>query len=160
MNKFLSGLLITFFVLFAWTAVRADAATLTFDRDSLTLSVGRYITMHATVSPKGALREGVVYSTSDESIASVEQDGKVRALSAGVCELTATSKYDETVSVTIPVTVIVPVKEVKIAAGQTSVVIGGTLQLTATWDQKTRHCRALSLPRPTNPFSRSQQTGW
>ena len=131
MNKFLSGLLVTFLMLFAWTAVRADTAVLTFDRDSLTLSVGRYITMHATVTPKGALREGVIYSTSDGSIASVNQDGRVSALKAGACNLTATSKYDETVSVTIPVTVIVPVKTVEITSDQTSVAIGGTLQLTA-----------------------------
>lgn len=131
MKKFLSGLLATMVILFVWTAVQADAAALVFDRDSLTLSVGRYITVHATVTPKGALREGVIYSTSDESIATVEQDGKVRGVAAGSCEVTATSKYDATVSVTIPVTIIVPVREVEITSDQTSVPIGGTLQLTA-----------------------------
>lgn len=131
MKKFLSGLLATMVILFAWTAVQADAAALVFDRDSLTLSVGRYSTVHATVTPKGALREGVIYSTSDESIATVEQDGKVRGVAAGSCEVTATSKYDATVTVTIPVTIIVPVREVEITSDQTSVQIGGTLQLTA-----------------------------
>ncbi len=130
MKKLLSGIAITCILLFVLTAVQAEAATLTFGREMLTLSVGRYITVKASVEPYGALREGATYSVSDESVASVDKDGKVRGLAIGTCELTATSKYDETVSVTIPVFVVVPVKQVILTAEQNSVVVGSTLQLT------------------------------
>jgi len=131
MKKLASGLLILCFILCICAAVQAEAATLTFDTDSLTLSVGRYITMTATVSPYGAIREGATYSVSDDSIASVDKAGKVRGLKAGECMLTAVSKYDETVSVTIPVTIIQPAKKVELTAGDSGVAIGGTLQLSA-----------------------------
>ena len=131
MKKFLSGIATACFLLCVLTAVRAESASLTFGRDNLTLSVGRYITLTASVEPYGAIREGAVYSVSDESIASVDKNGKVRGLKAGECELTAVSKYDETVSVTIPVYVVIPVKQLKLTAEPDSIVVGDTLQLTA-----------------------------
>lgn len=131
MKKLLSGIAVTCILLCVLTAVQAAAATLTFGREMLTLSVGKYITVKASVDPYGAMREGVTYSVSDESVASVDKTGKVRALKVGTCELTATSKYDETVSVSIPVFVVIPVKQVVLTAEDNSVVVGHTLQLTA-----------------------------
>ena len=131
MKKFLSGLIILCCALFLGAGAQAAYASLTFGMDSLTLSVGRYKTVTATVSPAGAVREGALYSVSDEHIASVDANGKVRALKAGECTLTAVSKYDQTVSISIPVTVIQPAKAVKITAMESGVVIGGTLQLSA-----------------------------
>ena len=131
MKKLLSGIATACFLLCVLTASRAETAILTFGRDSLTLSVGRYITLTASVEPYGAIREGAVYSISDESVASVDKNGKVRGLQAGECELTAVSKYDETVSVTIPVYVIVPVEQLKLTAALDSIIVEDTLQLTA-----------------------------
>lgn len=133
MKKLLSGIAIACFLLCVLLAVQAQAATLTFGRDILTISVGRYVTVKASVDPYGAMSEGVTYSISDESVASVDKNGKVRGLSVGTCQLTATSKYDETVSVTIPIFVIVPVKQVVVSAEQTSIVAGDTLQLTVAF---------------------------
>ncbi|MFH1879193.1 MAG: Ig-like domain-containing protein, partial [Bacillota bacterium] len=132
MKKLLSGLLIFCSILGLFTAVQATDATLYFSRDSLTLSVGRYVTVHVYVNPAGAIRDDVLFSVSDESVASVSKDGKVRGLKAGVCELTATSKYDKAISVTIPVAVIVPVERVDIAADANSLILGETLKLSAT----------------------------
>ncbi len=129
MKKLIMCLLTVCLLLGVWTAVDADTVTLSLNRDSLTLSVGRYVTVYADITPAGALRSDVTYSVSDENIAYVSSDGKVRALQAGECELTATSKYDDTLSVTIPVTVIVPVSAVSIIADQKSITLGETLQL-------------------------------
>ena len=132
MKKFFAGIVIACLLLFITTAVQAESVTMTFNRDALYLTVGHYITMTATVEPYGVLRQGVVYSTSDPSVATVEQTGKVRGLQVGICELTAVSKYDDTVSATIPVYVIVPVQELRITADTYAVVLDHTLQLSAS----------------------------
>ena len=134
MKKRLAFLLITCLIFCMITAVHAETVTLSLNRDSLTLSVGRYVTVYPEISPTGALRDDVTFSVSDETIASVSRDGKVRALQAGECELTATSKYDSAISVTIPVRVIVPVERTRIIAGQTGVIIGDTTQLSVAFE--------------------------
>ena len=129
MKKRITGLITACLILCLGAAVHASAAALTFNRESLVLSVGRYVTIGTEVVPSGAMPDSVTYSVSDDSVASVDQNGKVRGLSAGECELTATSDYDETISVSIPLIIIVPVTDVDITAAEHGVVLGKTLQL-------------------------------
>ena len=133
MKKWVAGVLIVCILVLSSIAALAADAALTLNRDSLTLSVGRYTTVHTSVIPAGALREGASYSVSDTSIASVDQNGKVRGLKAGECTLTAVSLYDSSVSVTIPLYIVVPVKDIQITAPETGVVVGSTLQLSVTY---------------------------
>ncbi len=61
---------------------------------SLTTAVlfeGETLTLNATVSPANADNPSVVWSTSDESIASVDADGQVTAISQGTAMITVTS---------------------------------------------------------------------
>ena len=94
MKKLIVYLITVCLIISVAAAVQAESVTLSFNRDSLTLSVGRYVTVYVYISPSGAISDAVTYSVSDESVASVSSDGKVRALQAGECELTATSKSD------------------------------------------------------------------
>jgi len=130
MKKLILCLLLLCLLSGVWITVHAEPVTLSFNRDSITISVGRYVTVYAEISPVGALGNDVIFSTSDESIASVNRDGKLRALHVGDCELTATSKYDKSISTTIPVHVIVPVRDIEIIAEDKGVVLGETVQLT------------------------------
>ncbi len=60
-----------------------------------------YVVLKPTVDD-GASNE-MIWSVEDSNIATVDEDGKVVAVSVGTTTVTATSKYDEMISVTVPV---------------------------------------------------------
>ena len=57
---------------------------------SLTLEEGDTATITADVTPDTATYKTVAWSSSDESVATVDSDGKVTAVSEGECDITAT----------------------------------------------------------------------
>ena len=75
--------------------------SLTLDRHSMLLSVGREKTISTEVFPKNASNPSVTWTSSDESIASVE-NGTVTAISKGKATITATAEgFSATCSVTV-----------------------------------------------------------
>lgn len=58
---------------------------------SLDLILGRTATLHATISPSNATYKGITWSSSDESIATVDAAGKVTVVSMGNATITAYS---------------------------------------------------------------------
>ncbi|MCR5574097.1 MAG: Ig-like domain-containing protein [Bacteroidaceae bacterium] len=58
---------------------------------SLTMAAGTTEQLTATVSPSNATDKGVVWSSSDASVATVDSTGKVTALTAGSTTITATT---------------------------------------------------------------------
>lgn len=61
-------------------------------KDSLTLNVGEKDTLYATVEPSNATNKGLDWSSSNESVATVDDSGKVTAVGAGTCNIIATAK--------------------------------------------------------------------
>ena len=64
---------------------------------------GEMMKITATVLPEGALKNGIVFSSSNTSIASVDNFGLVTAKKAGVVTITATSENGISASVTLRV---------------------------------------------------------
>lgn len=62
-------------------------------------------TLTATVAPENAMDMTIVWSTSDESMATVSDAGVVTAVAAGTTTITATSNDDNTKFATCAVTV-------------------------------------------------------
>src|SRR5690554_6928491 len=62
-----------------------------------TLLPGESLSLSATVTAAGGAAEGVTWSSSDGSIASVTADGVVAAVAAGVAVVIATSDFDSDV---------------------------------------------------------------
>ncbi len=81
---------------------------MTIDKTSLTATVGAApVTINASFTPTGTLGAEVTkayWSSSDPSVASVDQNGVVTYVDAGQCVITATS-YDGNFTRTCPVTV-------------------------------------------------------
>ena len=68
-----------------------DVTGVTLDRTKLTMSVNETATLTATVSPENATDQTLLWSSSNEEIATVSEDGVVTALKAGTVTVTATA---------------------------------------------------------------------
>ena len=77
----------------------------TLDQESLTLQEKGSVTLTATVKPDNATNKTVTWESSDTNIATVSEDGKVTAISAGNTTITATAADGSEVSATCFVTV-------------------------------------------------------
>lgn len=84
--------------------VTVPVSSITIDKTTLSLAIGEFVTLIATVKPDDATDKTVVWSSSDESIAKVD-NGKVTALKIGSATVTATAA---SFSVSCKVTVIHP----------------------------------------------------
>jgi uncharacterized protein YjdB len=74
------------------------------DRDTLSLSVGSTVQLKATVSPDNATNKEVTWSTSDEKIATVDDQGNVKGVAEGKATITVTTAdggFQDTCEVTV-----------------------------------------------------------
>lgn len=62
------------------------------DRDAVTLYEGGELTLHATITPGYAVNKNVTWSSSDTSVAIVDNNGKVKALKSGITSITVTTE--------------------------------------------------------------------
>lgn len=85
--------------------------------------------VHASVLPENASERGVVWSSSDESIARVNASGQVQGVSRGECTLIAASKSNPEVTAEIPVRVVQKVTSVTFPDGPVSLPKQTTEQL-------------------------------
>lgn len=69
--------------------VKIPVSSVTMSRSSLRIYEGRGYTLSAAVSPADAADKSLYWSSSDDSIASVDQDGKVTGHKPGVCTIYA-----------------------------------------------------------------------
>ena len=104
----------------------------TIEPSEAELTVGSSTKLTATVLPENATNKNVIYSADDESILSVDQNGKVTGLSLGTATVTVTTE-DGGFSASAEITVMpVRVTGVSISPKAASVDLGRTIQLTAS----------------------------
>ncbi|MCR4748882.1 MAG: Ig-like domain-containing protein [Lachnospiraceae bacterium] len=99
------------------------------------LNVGKTLTLTADVEADKGADKTVIWSTSDDKIATVSDAGLVTAVAAGKVDITATSKQDASKSATVSLTIkeVLPkVNSIKITYSGSNVLnIGMTIALTA-----------------------------
>lgn len=137
MKKCVSLLLTLVFLLGAVgipAASLAEDTTITFAVETVMIAVGKTATVRPAVKPYAANKKGVTYTTSDESIATVDAKGNIKGVAQGECQMIATSKYDPSVSQSIPVRVVVPVKTLTVTADSDTVFVNGTLALNVAYE--------------------------
>lgn len=103
--------------------VTQSAEEITLDKAELTVDVGRNAMLKATVLPKETNNKKVVWSSSDERVATVNAYGRVTGVALGDCEITCASEEVGTVLAKAVVHVQQPVK--KIAFGEAPVLYNG-----------------------------------
>lgn len=72
--------------------------SITLSQASLVMHVGESFTLIASVNPTYALDKSIIWTSSDESVATVDQTGKVTAVSKGTTTIKATANYGSGVS--------------------------------------------------------------
>ncbi|MDE5836939.1 MAG: Ig-like domain-containing protein, partial [Paramuribaculum sp.] len=109
------------------------AESISLDRSEAELIQGESVRLTATVSPDNTDNKTVIWSSSDEAVATVDATGLVSALLPGKATVTATTSNGLTASCTV--TVIPPVIEadgITLNITQTEIYTDETLQLMAT----------------------------
>lgn len=72
--------------------VKQPVNKIRLNRTSIELKTGKKFTLKATVGPSGASNKGIVWSSSNNKIATVTQKGKVKAVGVGNAVITARAK--------------------------------------------------------------------
>lgn len=103
----------------------------TLDKTSLTLEEGQTDTLTATVEPDEADNKNITWSSSDETVATVDATGKVTAVNAGLATITVTTE-DGAKTAVCNVTVIARVTGVTLDKTALEVFVGRNDTLTAT----------------------------
>lgn len=100
-----------------------------FDKSVLELEPGQTETLTLEVSPSDAVFKGIVWSSSDDAVATVSGEGLVTGVGAGSATVSAVAGGKEA---TCRVTVSIGVAGISLDKTQETLPEGGTLQLTAT----------------------------
>ena len=95
---------------------------ISLDHSSYSLQKNESLRLIATVIPADATYKGITWSSSDENIASVSQDGTVTGVSAGTCNIVASTSHDGRIYATCQITV---TKENRLVAAEALLCRGG-----------------------------------
>ena len=104
-------------------------SSVTLNKQTLSLEKGASETLSATVLPADATNKTVTWTTSNSSIANVDQSGKVTAIGGGSATITAKAD-NQTATCTVAVTV--PVTSISLDRESLTLEEEGTTVLTAT----------------------------
>lgn len=89
--------------------------SLTLNEDALRLPVGSTEKLTPVLAPTDTTRTGVVYESANESVATVDIDGTVHAVSVGAAVITARPAMGEDFAASITVTVVQPAESISFA---------------------------------------------
>lgn len=103
--------------------------TIAFKQAEYVMTNGKKFKLKPSVRPNDANNRKVIFASSDESIATVDQNGNVRLLSDGDVTITATSVADETVVGSTIIHSVIPIKSIYFDEPRYVLKPGETLQL-------------------------------
>lgn len=88
-----------------WAEIIIPVSSVTVTPDAASLKAGETKQLNASVSPEDASEKGVIWSSGNESVASVDQNGLVTAKTEGTAVITASAKNDGSIKGTCSITV-------------------------------------------------------
>ncbi len=105
---------------------------ITLSASSMTLVSGKSKTLTASVSPSSATNKKIKWYSGDKNIATVDKNGKVKAVKAGTVYITAKAKDGSNVLARCKVTIIQAPTKIKLNLDEASIKRGSKMTLTAT----------------------------
>ena len=131
--------------------------------DSVTVDVGRTAIVKATVLPASADNKGILWSSSDERVATVGRDGRITAVALGECTVTAACSGAESLTAALKVIVQQPVTRLTFNGRDVFAYAGETSQLSWTVEPANASNPTLSFtssnPRVLTVDQNGQITG-
>lgn len=109
-----------------------EVSSVTLDANDITLGIGNSYTLTAMIHPSTALLKSIIWTSSNESIVSVNQNGIVTGISSGKAEVKATSK-DGDHSAICKVWVITHINSLTLTPASVIMHTGETLEVTASY---------------------------
>ncbi len=116
---------------FGATVIGPPVESVSLDDNEETLATGKTYQLTATVLPETAEDKSVIWSSDNESVATVSDAGLVTAVDAGTATITVTT-VDGGRTATFVATVIVEVASVELNDDEETILVGETYTLTAT----------------------------
>ena len=105
------------------------------DSTGATIKIGESIQLTATITPDDATNQAIEWSSSDNTIATVDETGKVIAQKEGTVDIVAKSKSNSEKTATCKITIEpanVPVESISLDTTEETIKEDGNIQLTAT----------------------------
>ena len=112
--------------------VKRLATSISLNKTSATLYLDQTVQLTATVSPSNATDRSVVWSSSNNSIATVSSTGLVKAIATGNATITATTADGSNLSATCAVTVKAYVTSLTLEPSEVTILEGDTITLIPT----------------------------
>ena len=107
-------------------------SSVSLNKSNYSGTIGDFVNLTATVYPSDATYKTYKWSSSDESIATVDENGKVTLMAYGTATITATTD-DKNITANCTITVNpVSVSSIKLNCKSANVEIGGTVELIPT----------------------------
>ena len=124
----------------------------TLDQAELSLYTGKTATLTATVTPENATNKAVTWKSSDDTIATVDNNGKVTAVKEGTATITATAADGSGKSATCTVTVEKPYTPPPYIPPTYAVTVpettGGTVEVSPSRASSGRRVTITTQPAP------------
>ena len=105
-------------------------SSISLSASSMSLVSNKSKTLTVTIKPASATNQGIKWSSSNTSIATVSSSGKVKALKAGTVYITATSKESGKIYAKCKVTVLQAPTKITLDYSEAEIRTGGKLTLT------------------------------
>lgn len=103
------------------------------NRSTASLKVGESVALSATVLPANATDKSIIWSSSDESIATVDQTGIVNAIAIGTATIKATSVSNPEFSEECLIAIVpTPVTGITLSQSSVSIKVGGSVKIDAS----------------------------
>ncbi|HWT74530.1 MAG TPA: Ig-like domain-containing protein [Mobilitalea sp.] len=112
--------------------VKEPVTTIKLDYDTYNLGLAKNFKLTATVTSDTATDQKVVWSSSNEKVATVNQKGKVTGISKGYATITATATDGSDVEASCEVRIVTPVDSIDISKSYMTLIVGDAKTLKAT----------------------------
>jgi uncharacterized protein YjdB len=134
-------------------------ATIQLDATEATLNEGATLQLNATVAPESADNKILQWTSSDNSVATVDETGKVSAIAQGSVLITATATDGSGVTATCTIKVVKQVATIQLDASEATLNEGATLQLNAVVAPESADNKALQWSSSNTAVATVDETG-
>ena len=139
--------------------VKEYLATITLDKSFTYINVGSYVDIIATTTKDTASNKNIIWKSSNEAIAKVDQSGRVTGVAYGTAVITAVAEDGGGATASCVVQVIEPVTSIVINPSELNMLAGDKQLVTATIVPSTATVKALKWESSDSSVATVDQDG-